>query len=84
MKFMLVIVVALSASAVAAEPLSLQDAFKPPSFQSMRLSPDGKHIAAIGRANGATALLILHNLRGKVPYNRVARLLGLDAGILFL
>lgn len=43
----------------AADPLSIKDAFKPASFASMRISPDGKQAAAIAHVNHATALVLV-------------------------
>lgn len=42
----------------APDSLSIKDAFKPASFVSMRISPDGKHVVAIAYVNNATALIL--------------------------
>lgn len=52
------LLLALSATAYAA-PATVEELFKPPQFQSMTLSPDGKTIAALAPVNGHQNLVVL-------------------------
>ena len=49
----------LAASAVGAAPLSLADAFRPPAILSMRLSGDGRHLAAVVAKDKSVAVLLI-------------------------
>lgn len=45
---------------VLGSPLSIADAFRPAAITSMKLSPDGRYIAAIGRVTQTTALILIN------------------------
>lgn len=55
----LVVTLACSLAPASAEPLSIEDAFRPPQLLSMRLSPDGKWLVALGLKGSATAVLLI-------------------------
>ena len=69
--------VAAWAGAAAAAPLSVLDAFRPGTMHSVRLSPDGKRIAAVGYAHDQSTLLLVDTATltptmGPVLYGRTA------------
>lgn len=43
----------------AGERFAVEDALQPPTIVSMRISPDGKHLAAIGLAKDTSAVIVL-------------------------
>ena len=55
----LVVALASGLAPASAEPLSIEDAFRPPQLLSMRLSPDGKRLLALGLKGSATAVLLI-------------------------
>lgn len=58
-RLMLLLALVCTLPPALAEPLSIEDAFRPPQLLSMRLAPDGKRLVALGRKGSATAVLLI-------------------------